>query len=104
MRGTSLTYTAGICSVTDTFGLNHITLDFAIFSFILPCVFHIVKNLRKFDHASAHCTELGWLPVDTLIRYRTLCTMHQLYHKTFNLLDPPIRFVPQHTYSIRCPL
>ena len=59
--------------------------------------------VRKFDHVSARRTELGWLPVDTLIRYRTLCTMHQLYHKTFNLLDPPILFGPQHTYSTRCP-
>ena len=63
----------------------------------------IVRNLRKFDHVSAHRTGLGWLPVDTLIRHRTLCTMHQLYHKTFNLLDPPILFGPQHTYSTRCP-
>jgi len=46
---------------------------------------HIVKNLRKFDHVSPQRTKLaaciiGWLPVDTLICYRTLCTMHQLYH------------------------
>ena len=66
------------------------------------CVY-IVKNLKKFDHVSAHRTELGWLPVDTLIRYRTLCTMHQLYHRTFTLLNPPILFGPQHTYSTRCP-
>ena len=25
------------------------------------------------------------------IRYRNLCTMHQLYHSSFNLLDPPIK-------------
>ena len=63
---------------------------------------HIVKNLKKFDHVSAHCTELGWLPVDALICYRTLCTMHQLYHRTFTLLNPSILFGPQHTYSTRC--
>ena len=49
------------------------------------CVVRIVMNLRKFDHVSAHCTELGWLPVDTLIHYRTLCTKHQLYHRTSRL-------------------
>ena len=63
----------------------------------------IVKNLKKFDHVSAHRTELGWLPVDALICYCTLCTMHQLYHRTFTLLNPPIMFGPQHTYSTRCP-
>ena len=63
----------------------------------------IVKNLRKFDHVSAHRAALGWLPVDTLIRYHALCTMHQLYSRTLNLLDPPILFGPQHTYSTRCP-
>ena len=63
----------------------------------------IVKNLRKFNDVSAHRTQLGWLPIDTLIHYRTLCTMCQLYHKTFNLLNPPILFGPQHTYSTRCP-
>ena len=61
----------------------------------------IVKNLKKSDYVSAHRTELGWLPVDALIRYRTLCTMHQLYHRTFTLLNPPILFGPQHTYSTR---
>ena len=63
----------------------------------------IVKNLKKFDHVSAHHTELGWLPVDALICYHALCTMHQLYHRTFTLLNPPILFGPQHTYSTRCP-
>ena len=58
----------------------------------------IVGGLRKFDHVSGHRVALGWLPVDTLIQYRTLCTMHQLHHRTFNLLDPPILFGPQHTY------
>ena len=61
----------------------------------------IIKNLKKFDHVSAHRTELGWLPVDALIRYRILCTMHQLYHRTFTWLNPPILFGPQHTYSTR---
>ena len=63
----------------------------------------IVGGLRKFDHVSGHRVALGWLPVDTLIQYRTLCTMHQLHHRTFNLLDPSILFGPQHTYSTRCP-
>ena len=27
----------------------------------------IVKNLRKFDHVSAHQVKLGWLPMDSLI-------------------------------------
>ena len=42
----------------------------------------IVGGLRKFDHVSGHRVALGWLPVDTLIQYRTLCTMHQLHHRT----------------------
>ena len=58
----------------------------------------IVKNLKKFDHVSAHRTELGWLPVDALIRYCTVCTMHQLYHRTFIL--NPILFGPQHSYLL----
>ena len=57
----------------------------------------IVKNLRKFDHVSANRIQLGWLPVNTLIRYRPLCTIRQLYYETFNLLDSPILFGSQHT-------
>ena len=64
----------------------------------------IVKSLRKYDHVSAHQVSLGWLPVETLIRYWTLCTMHQLYHKQTVLLDPPILFGSEHNYSTQCPL
>ena len=59
---------------------------------------HIVKNLKKFDHVSAHRTELGWLPVDALIRYRTLCTMHQLYHRTFTYFAESSYIVWSSTY------
>ena len=58
---------------------------------------------QEFEEILSCLCPSHWLPVDTLIRHRTLCTMHQLYHKTFNLLDPPILFGPQHTYSTQCP-
>ena len=64
----------------------------------------IVKNLRKYDHVSAHRVSLGWLPVETLICYQTLCTMYQLYHKQTVLLDPPMLFGSEHNYTTWCPL
>ena len=36
----------------------------------------------------------------TLLFVIVLCV---LYHRTFTLLNPPILFGPQHTYSTRCP-
>ena len=67
------------------------------------CAVRIVKNLRKYDHVSSHRVSLGWLPVETLIRYQTLCTMYQLYHKRTVLLDPSILFGSEHNYSTQCP-
>ena len=61
---------------------------------------------RKFDHVSGRHTELEWLPVDTLIHYRTLCIMHQLYHKTFKFTGFTYTVWSStylYSYSTRCP-
>jgi len=64
----------------------------------------ITMSLRKYDHVSQHRLALGWLPVATQVRYRSLCAMHHQYcHPQSISLDPPILFGPQHSYRTRCP-
>ena len=59
-------------------------------------------SLRKFDHVSAHQTRLRWLPVTSMIKYCSLCAIHQHYgDPNCMLLDPPFVFGLQHCYHTR---
>ena len=56
----------------------------------------IATSLQKFDHVSYHQHKFQWLSIPSLVRYRSLCAMRQIYyseHDTF--LDPPITFGSQ---------
>ena len=39
-------------------------------------------DLHKYDHVSNHRERLGWLPVDSFVRYHSLLTLFQDYYTT----------------------
>ena len=64
----------------------------------------VVFGLHKYDHVSSHCSRLGWLPLESTIRYRSLLAMHQQFvGDRCLLLDSPIQFGTQHQHHTRTP-
>ena len=62
----------------------------------------VTCGLRKYDHVSAARHNLGWLPFDLLVQYRTLVLMHRHYvHDNCVQLDPPLLFGPNHGHNTR---
>ena len=61
-------------------------------------------NLRKYDHVSAFCHKLSWLPLPWFIQFRLLRLMYQQYHRFKCIpLEPPIGFGGTCSYSTRIP-
>lgn len=48
-----------------------------------------------------HRKNLKWLSVQSLVKYRSLCAMNQIYVGQNTLLDPSISFGKQHDYNTR---
>ena len=72
----------------------------------LKCLQHrairLCLGLRKYDHISHHFHTLHWLPIGSMIQYRTLCAMHHQYFQPKHIpLVPPISFGRQHQYATR---
>ena len=61
----------------------------------------ITACLQKYDHVSYHRHQLNWLSVSSMIRYRSLCVMHGIYHHNNVPFDPPIIFGSTHAYRTR---
>ena len=62
----------------------------------------VTCGLRKYDHVSAAHHNLGWLPFNLLVQYRTLVLMHRHYvHDNCVQLDPPLLFSPNHGHNTR---
>ena len=62
----------------------------------------VTCGLRKYDYVSAARHNLGWLPFDLLVQYRTLVLMHRHYvHDNCVQLDPPLLFGPNHGHNTR---
>ena len=61
-------------------------------------------GLRKYDHMSQHRAWLGWLPVDSFVKYRSLLTLFYDYYIGEGVaLNPAIQFGRTHCYETRCP-
>ena len=53
------------------------------------CGIRLTCGLRKYDHVSQHGTHLGWLSVESLVKYCSLITLFQDYYVGRGvLLDP----------------
>ena len=61
----------------------------------------ITACLRKYDHVTYHRHQLNWLSVSSMIRYRSLCVMHGIYHHNNVSFDLPIIFGSTHAYRTR---
>ena len=62
----------------------------------------VTCGLRKYDHVSAARHNLGWLPFELLVQYRTLVLMHRHYvHDNCVQLNPPLLFGPNHGHNTR---
>ena len=62
----------------------------------------VTCGLRKYDHVSAARHNLGWLPFELLVQYRTLVLMRRHYvHDNCVQLDPPLLFGPNHGHNTR---
>ena len=57
----------------------------------------ISAGLQKYDHLSHHRHQLNWLSVSSLLKFRSLCVMHKIYHHNNVPLDPPITFGSQNS-------
>ena len=68
-------------------------------------------GFRKYDHVSQYRAQLGWLPVDSFIKYRSLVDSFIKYCSLLTLLRdyytgrgvPEIKFGRTHSYGTRCP-
>ena len=61
-------------------------------------------GLRKYDHVSQHRTRLGWLPVESFVKYRSLITLFRDYYVGRGVsLNPALQFGRTHSYGTRCP-
>ena len=61
-------------------------------------------GLRKYDHVSQHRACLGWLPVESFVRYRSLITLFRDYYVDRGVsLDSAFQFGRTHSYGTRCP-
>ena len=62
-------------------------------------------SLKKYDHVSDYYKQLHWFPLDQLINFRSLCSMHKQFHQRLFLpLEPPIEFAlitPDHLHHLR---
>ena len=64
------------------------------------CTVRVTCGLRKYDHVSAVRHNLGWLPFDLLVQYRTLVLMPCHYIRDNCVqLDPPLLFGPNHGHK-----
>ena len=62
-------------------------------------------GLRKYDHVSKHREHLGWLPVDSFVRYRSLLLLCRDYYTSRSVpFNPAFEFGRTHCYETRCPL
>ena len=62
----------------------------------------IAASLQKYDHVSYHRHKFHWLSVPSLVKYRSLCAMRQIYYSQHDTsLDPPIMFGSSHHYHTR---
>ena len=62
----------------------------------------LTRRLRKYNHVSATCHNLGWLPFELLVQYCTLVLTHCHYVcDNCVQLDPPLLFGPNHGYNTR---
>jgi len=54
-------------------------------------------DLHKYDHVSNHRECLGWLPVDSFVRYRSLLTLFQDYYTSRSVpFNPAFEFGGTH--------
>ena len=61
-------------------------------------------GLRKYDHLSQHRARLGWLPVESFVKYCSLITLFRDYYVGRGvLLNPAFQFGCTHFYETRCP-
>ena len=61
-------------------------------------------GLRKYDHVSQHRACLGWLPVESFVKYRSLITLFRDYYVGRGVsLNPALQFGRTHSYGTRCP-
>jgi len=69
------------------------------------CSVRLTCDLHKYDHVSNHRERLGWLPVDSFVRYRFLLTLFQDYYTNRSIpFNPAFEFGHTHYYETRCPL
>ena len=62
-------------------------------------------GLRKYDHVSQYRAQLGWLPVDSFIKYRSLLSLFRDYYTGRGVpLNPEFEFGRTHSYATRCPV
>ena len=61
-------------------------------------------GLRKYDHVSQHRARLGWLPVESFVKYRSLIALFRDYYVGRGVsLNPALQFGRTHSYGTRCP-
>ena len=62
-------------------------------------------GLRKYDHVSQYRAQLGWLPVDSFIKYRSLLSLFRNYYTGRGVpRNPEFVFGRTHSYATRCPV
>ena len=60
-------------------------------------------GLRKYDHMSQHRTRLGWLPVNSFVKYHSLITLFRDHYIGGSVsLNPAFQFGRTHSYGTRC--
>ena len=66
---------------------------------------HLTCGLRKYDHVSQHRACLGWLLVESFVKYRSLIiTLFRDYYVGRGVsLNPALQFGRTHSYETRCP-
>ena len=59
-------------------------------------------SLKKYDHVSDYYKQLHWFPLDQLINFHSLCSMHKQFHQRRCIpLEPPIEFGQSHSHNTR---
>ena len=59
-------------------------------------------SLKRYDHVSDYYKQLHWLPLNQLIKFRSLCSMHKQFHQRRCIpLEPLIQFGQSHSYNTR---
>ena len=71
-------------------------------------VVRLAFSLKKYDHISDYYKQLHWFPLDQLIKFLSLCSMHKRFHQRRCIpLEPPINLVnlilitPDHLHHLR---